>query len=258
MELERVQEATRGIPIMTSDQGERLYNFILKHKLKYVLELGIFHGVSTCYIAAALHELGDGRLVAVDNQMAKRLDPDAERLLNRIGLRHVVDLHYEERSYTWFLQRQLKKQKEPEFDFCYLDGAHTWDTDGLAFFLVAMCLQPGGWILFDDLSWSIASSPRLKDPAYLRDVVKDPDFVTRTPREEQDAKQVRLIWDLLVTRHPNFDEFIEESSCGWGFARKAKSASDRRTLVIRRDESSLQSVARLCRRVARQLAAGHK
>jgi predicted O-methyltransferase YrrM len=256
MKLKRVQQETKGIPVMTPEQGEKIYNFILDNKFKSVLELGFYHGVSTCYIAAALEKLGAGRMVAVDNRIAEGLTPSADILLSRLGLRNLVELHYEQRSYTWFLLRHMEKHQTPSFDFCYIDGAHTWDTDGFAFLLVAKCLIAGGWILFDDLDWSFAASPTLKDPAFLRDVLHDPEFLIRIPQEEQETKQVRKVWDLLATQHPDFDYFSEEGS--WGFARKAKTEGTRRTLVISKREAFSKRAVRFCKRVSRSLGAGRK
>lgn len=44
-------------------------------------------------------------------------------------------------SYNWNLMRLLRDAPELRFDYVYLDGAHTWETDGLAFFLCDMLLK---------------------------------------------------------------------------------------------------------------------
>jgi transposase-like protein len=43
---------------------------------------------------------------------------------------------------------------KPGFDFCFLDGSHSWEVDGLAFYLVAGTMPVGGLFIFDDLDWS--------------------------------------------------------------------------------------------------------
>ena len=58
-----------------------------------------------------------------------------------------------------FLMRAIEAGHK--YDFCFIDGAHTWDTDGFAFCLVDRMLRPGGWIIFDDLNWTHAHSPTL-------------------------------------------------------------------------------------------------
>ena len=52
----------------------------------------------------------------------------------------------------------LESADPPEFDFVFLDAGHTWDVTGFAFFLVDRLLRPGGWLLFDDLNWSVTKS----------------------------------------------------------------------------------------------------
>ncbi len=77
---------------------------------------------------------------------------------------------HEETSYTWFLHDTLRAQLkadgevEPKYDFVYIDGAHTWDVDALAFALADRLLVAGGWILFDDLDWVLdARWPNVPD-----------------------------------------------------------------------------------------------
>src|ERR687891_2965686 len=113
---------------MTPDKGRAIYEFILKHEFSKVLELGFAHGVSTCYIAAALHELGRGNVVTVDNESARARKPGIADLLHSSELISFVDYHFEPRSYTWFLMRYLESSLQPDIDFCYIDGADTWDT----------------------------------------------------------------------------------------------------------------------------------
>ena len=97
------------------------------------------------------------------------------------------------------------------FDFCYIDGAHSWDADGFAFFLVDRLLVRNGWVLFDDLDWTYRSME-------ARYGVNVPAWLRRIPEEERNTRQVRKVWELLVKRHPEYGEFREEGQRG--FARK--------------------------------------
>jgi predicted O-methyltransferase YrrM len=87
-----------------------------------------------------------------------------------------------------------------KFDFCFLDGAHTWDVDGLAFTLVSKVLKPNGIIIFDDLDWCYARSPSMKN-------VQAPEQMRQTPG-------VRKIVELLVKPHPDFEWLGEFSDMG--------------------------------------------
>ena len=55
-----------GVPYTSPERGRELYDFVLRNKPARLLELGIAHGVSMCYMAAALDELGRGLVEGVD------------------------------------------------------------------------------------------------------------------------------------------------------------------------------------------------
>jgi hypothetical protein len=105
------------------------------------------------------------------------------------------------------LERQTSdEQTDPCFDFCFFDGAHTWETDGFAFFLVDKLLRPDRWLLFDDLHWSQDTSPSLS-----------PEKAERTPEEERTTAQVLKVFDLLVRQHPSYTSFRVMGSYGWAY-----------------------------------------
>src|ERR1019366_10029773 len=163
MRFDDVQKIVGNVPIMPPWQGKILYDFILTSGRKHILELGFAHGTSTCYMAAALDEAGEGTIVTIDNLTARECKPDITSLLEQTQLGSFVTSIFTETSYTWELKRFIEKQTLnnhviPLFDFCFIDGAHAWETDGLAFFLVEKLLMPGGWVLFDDLDWTFAGS----------------------------------------------------------------------------------------------------
>ena len=49
-----------------------------------------------------------------------------------IGLSEYVDVRIHARSFTITLMRMLEETPRPQFDFCYFDGAHTWDGTGFS------------------------------------------------------------------------------------------------------------------------------
>lgn len=193
---------------MTLGQANVISKFILDESTFDVLELGFRHGVSTCYIAAALETVGKGHITTVDREIARTHSPQIEELLARAGLSHRCTVHYEPTSYTWTLMRYIQDNTDPIFDLAYIDGAHSWFVDGFAFFLVDRLLRDGGWIIFDDMNWSFAKSKSLQNSRLLETM----------PDDERTTPQVRLIFDLLVKRHPGYGNFREHGS--WGFAQK--------------------------------------
>lgn len=211
VQVHEVRAAIGDVPHMTVPQAERITALMREHGLADVLELGFSQGVSTCYLAAQVQELGRGRVTTIDREVARTFDPNIEQLLGRVGLRQLVEVHYEPTSYNWRLMRMLEADPTPRFDLCYLDGAHDWFVDGLAFFLVDRLLRPGGWIVFDDLEWTYAGSPSMRDQ------------VRGMPEDELTTPQVRKVYELLVRTHPGYDRFRTEG--GWAYARKSEAAA---------------------------------
>jgi hypothetical protein len=151
--------------------------------------------------------------VSVDHESGHEWRPNARELVKRAGFERIVELHVDPISYTWHLKRNLARYSEEPFDFVFIDGAHNWDTDGFAFFLVDRVLKPGGWVLFDDLNWTYASSPALSDSPLVRDMSEEAKL---TP-------QIRDVWEMLVLPHPAYGHFLEDN--GWGWAQKSPTAS---------------------------------
>lgn len=224
----------------TPSRGERLHQFVRDHRFSACLELGFAHGVGSVYIASALEACGAGTLTSVDIPSALLRHPTAEELLARARLSHRVDLVVDPTSYVWWLRRRLREQLrqdriEPAYDFVFIDGAHTWDTDALAFALVDRLLMPGGWILFDDLSWIP------DDPVY-----------SDVPDDTRAIAHVREVWDLLVQTDSTYDELHTDGS--WGYARKSLLAAPAMRTVVKSDFMiQLRQLARSARRAARSV-----
>jgi predicted O-methyltransferase YrrM len=214
---------------MNVRQAQRITDFLAENRLSDCLELGFFHGVSSAYIADSLRTRGSGHLTTIDLDDARKKEPNIDKILADLDLTDWVTVYYEPRSFTWRLMKFIEESSQPRFDFCYLDGGHTWDASGFAFFLVERLLRPGGWLLFDDLNWSVAPEAE----ALQRKGKSLPGWMARMTEEERRTKQVRNIWELLVKRHDGFDEFFEEGQ--WGFARKKvdKAAHNQRGAINR-------------------------
>lgn len=214
--FDAVAAAVEGVLHMTPDQGRTIYDFVRAERPRQVLELGFAHGVSSCYIAAALEDAGgDGHLLTIDQQVARQRRPSIAELLRRCGLEHRVEAVYADTSYTWELMRLLRRPEPPRLGFVFIDGAHSWDVDGFAFCLVDRLLRPGGWILFDDLDWTYASSPSLKNA----------DWVRALPAEQRTCPQIGAVFDLLVRTHPQYTNFRVEDGWGWAEKRAPQPAS---------------------------------
>ncbi len=195
---------------MNFNQALEITSFIHSNKLSNILELGFAHGVSSCYIAGILDEMKTGHLTTIDRKSAQNRQPNIETLLTQLGLSSLVTIHYEPNSYNWKLMKLIEEHPTPIFDFCYIDGAHDWYTDGFAFFLVDKLLVPGGWILFDDVSWTFNTSPTMKNS----------ERVKKMPSDERDTAQVKKVYELLVKNHPQYHNFMVKGD--WAYAQKKK------------------------------------
>jgi len=194
-----IHDKISGIPYMSLQEGIRFTDHIIKHNLKSVLELGFYKGVSTCYIANALLQTC-GSITTIDTVRALSNEPNIHELLERCELNN-VKIYTEYQSYTWRLMHMLENKNNYQFDLVFIDGGHTWDDTGFAFFLVDRLLSPGGWIVFDDYSWSISKSP-------MEMTLKRKRLHSLFPKEYNDEfdnmKQIKKVVDLLVRPHPEY------------------------------------------------------
>jgi predicted O-methyltransferase YrrM len=207
MHFDKIADVVDGIPHMRRRFGRRLYDHVVEHELADVLELGCYHGVSTCYLAGAVDELGRGHVTTLDRKEALALDPTVHDLLDRCGLAHRVTTVFAHTSFTWELRRMLAEPEPPSFDFVFLDAGHTWDVTGFAFFLVDRLLRPGGWLLFDDLNWSVDASAS----------VRTTNWAKALSAEERSTQQVRDVFDVLVGGDPRYSTTVDGN---WGWAQK--------------------------------------
>jgi predicted O-methyltransferase YrrM len=156
--FELVSDKLRDLQYMKESQAVIMKNFIHEHEIKSILEIGFYKGKSTAYFAAILEDLGDGHVVTIDKKIARKYEPNIGETLALVGLSHRVTPIFAHRSHTWELGKLASEAPRPQFDMCYFDGGHTWDVTGFGFLLVDILLKPGGWIIFDDLDWTISKS----------------------------------------------------------------------------------------------------
>ena len=162
-------------------------------------EIGVYRGDTALRIAELLGGEGELHLFDFEDRLAPVLDRLAAaghgNVVAHPNSRRLLD------SSNWSLMRMLAEHPEPVFDYVFLDGAHTWALDALAFCLVDRLLVPGGHIDFDDYAWTLARSPSMRPEVF-------PD-VRRLYSDEQIAQpQVALVVDLLVRRDPRYRELV--------------------------------------------------
>ncbi len=245
MKFHDIHALVREVPFIRKKNAHFLYDLILEHKLTRVLELGIGHGTSTCYIAAALQELGEGCVTAVDLiETRDTVRPSAEQQLEQTGLANFAQVVRMQTGYSWFLHDEIVRntvddQCQEIYNLCIIDGPKNWTIDGGAFFLVDKLLQQDGWLIFDDYHWTYASPdapPEATDGIAYR----------RLSQAELETPHIRDVFELLVKQHPSYGSFMLLEDDDWAVARKTPSSKKTYEIVHRTTTSDL--FAKLCRK----------
>lgn len=192
----------RSYPATVATSGPNLVtlDFFSRTAAQSVAEIGIYEGDTSLALANLLG--GRGELHLFDFQ--DRVEAVVARLKSA-GHSNVVghpNSSLEHDSYNWSLMKILRDSPSVRFDYVFLDGAHTWGTDALAFLLVDRLLSVGGHVDFDDYDWTLAASPSLNPSAFPR-------TAARYTAEQMETPQVRLIQDLLVRPDGRYIEVVK-------------------------------------------------
>lgn len=175
--------------------------FVRTTGARYIAEVGIYEGDTSECLAEHLDGQGELHLFDFDHRVEQ-----VTKRLRRAGHRNVVGHPNSEKvmdSYNWSLMKVLKEHPDPVFDYVFLDGAHTWPLDALAFCLIDRLLKPGGYVDFDDYDWSLQQSPTMRPEA-------NPVTAELYTEEQIAVSHVRLIVDLLVRRSGRYEEVVED------------------------------------------------
>jgi predicted O-methyltransferase YrrM len=198
--------------LLQQETMESLYNCVVRTGARECLELGTGYGSTTCVIAAALDEIGGGRVTTID--MLVRQPIGVHVLAQHVGLERYINVIADSAGYNWHLGEMVAWQTSkgvcsPCLDFCFLDGAHEWGPDALATFLVAKLLRPGAWLALDDLDFKLRGC----QPGWEKV------FAGRSDKE-LDICQVAQVFNLVLRQHPDFAEFALTDGGRTGWARR--------------------------------------
>jgi hypothetical protein len=165
---------------------------IQRYGCRDVAEVGIRRGATSMAIAKHLREQPG----ATSLHLFDYFDcvEDVVRKITSIGYGYVHGYPNSQKtldSYNWSLMLLLREGKREIFDYVYLDGAHSWGVDALAFFLLDKLLRPGGYIELDDYEWCFAQSATLRPSLFP----KTKEFYTD---DQISTPQVKLIVELLI------------------------------------------------------------
>jgi predicted O-methyltransferase YrrM len=196
--MEAVARAFPETALHVTGPSARTVAFFAASGCSRYAEIGVYEGDTAMEIAAAL--AGRGELHLFDYE--DRTQAVAARL-REAGHANVVEHPNSRRlldSYNWSLMRVLEEAGGPCFDYVFLDGAHTWAHDALAFLLIDRLLEPGGYVDFDDYGWTLRDSPSMNPAAF-------PEVCRLYSEDQIAARQVQLVVDLLVRGH-GYEEVV--------------------------------------------------
>jgi predicted O-methyltransferase YrrM len=192
---------------MTHDQALYMRDIILKYRCKNICELGHFHGKSSIYIGSILEEQGHGKLTTFD-WTKTRVTPSIADLIKEFDLENYITPTVSAEGYTWDLAALIKADVE-KFDFCYIDGGHTFESSTLAFVLTDILLEKNGIVIFDDLYWTADQSVKHWG-VRLNSIIE---YKNLTDRERL-VPPVKMICDIIL---PHYDYSLLDvvDQLGW-------------------------------------------
>jgi len=163
-----------------------------------VAELGIGIGATTLEIAKLLK--GNGQIHIFDFEDNVMILTEE---LKNVGFDNIIPHGNSEKywdSYHWSIQKIISSKTTELFDLIYIDGAHTYLHDCLAFFMCDRILNTGGIIVFDDYNWRYADSKYMKDIRNL--------YMTE---EQINSCQIKLFVDQIVSNHIGYKPIVKNS-----------------------------------------------
>lgn len=251
MKFEEIFSKVGKVPFIGKDNARYLYDLIIENKLTNILELGIAHGTATCYMAAALEELGDGSITAVDLLEVKdHYSPSAEQQLRQTGLDRFAKVARTHTGYTWFLHDEIARNTQDDvcqevYDLCIIDGPKNWTIDGAAFFFADKLLKKDGWLIFDDYFWTYSQADGQRE-------VTDGITHRSLSQSERETPQIKEVFELLVKQHPSYGNLMVVPESSWAIAQKTATPNKTYTVVSR--ESTRSVVAKAINKTYRTLS----
>jgi SAM-dependent methyltransferase len=160
-------------------------------------EIGVGIGATSLPVAQLLDNRGSMYLFSRENDV-KELAQD----LRNLGYTNVDDSWGSPNKvysgYHFELARGVFEKKLPPFDLAYVDGGHVFHLDAPATCLLKELCKPGGYMIFDDWGWSLASSPTM-----------NPTVRPQTAKEYDDkqiaACHVQLVCNVFMESDPRFE-----------------------------------------------------
>jgi len=187
----RLREETQQLPMaqmqIGPDQGQFLQLLVQLINARRTLEVGVFTGYSSLWVATGLPE--DGEIIACD--VSEEYTSVARRYWREAGIDHKIDLRLRPAVET--LDELLANGQAGSFDFAFIDADKT-NYDNY-YERVLKLIRPGGLIAIDNTIWS----GRVADPNELdKDTVALRKLNEKLYRDERVALSMLSVGDGLT------------------------------------------------------------
>ncbi|WP_026491357.1 class I SAM-dependent methyltransferase [Butyrivibrio sp. XPD2002] len=119
-------------------------------------------------------------------------------------------------SYSWNLAKMILDEKENKdfFDFVYLDGAHTFIHDAITTVLLKRMIKVGGILLFDDVDWTLATSPTMSPSVNSNTSMRYSD-------EQIEACHISMVTELFMEDDEKWERISDVSKGRLAYKRLA-------------------------------------
>lgn len=130
--------------------GKLLYRLLHNQKCAHVLELGTSMGIGTAWMASALEDRKNAKLISIEGCRNTHQIAKEQFNLHLPELKQVVE--FKQGSFEKRLQESLHEL--PKLDMVYIDGHHEKSATIQYFEYLKPWLRDGSILVFDDIHWS--------------------------------------------------------------------------------------------------------
>ncbi len=131
---------------LSKEEGEFLYSFLKKKKLKKTLETGMAFGVSTAYIMSATNSV---HYVIDPFQESEKYKNKGKKNIEKLGLNKNLKLL----SVNSSIALPKLYEKKMKFEFVFMDGSHKFDDQFVDFYFIDLLLKKNGYVVMHD-AWT--------------------------------------------------------------------------------------------------------
>ncbi len=144
---------------------------------------------------------------------------EAELAIKDFDCAHITFAKNSTGTYSWTLFEML--QRGEQFDAIYVDGHHTFYIDLPAMILADKLLKPGGYLLLDDIPWSLdflkANMMRSLSQWYFYRKMYD---FSQYTKEQQSLPHIKMIAEELLIKRSGYSKDENLSFPHWWVLRK--------------------------------------